>query len=127
MEENKNIDFNNLSLILNMLKNNEQHIDENSIFKIKSNSNIKTILPFIAKDDENIYKMLNCIEINNVISTYRETNKNVDNTKALQLKKEAILHIKKNVEDKNQYIADIFIKAMEIKEILNNRGVNNGL
>ena len=32
MEENKNIDFNNLSLILNMLKNNEQHIDENSIF-----------------------------------------------------------------------------------------------
>ena len=127
MEENKNIDFNNLSLILNMLKNNEQHIDENSIFKIKSNSNIKTILPFIAKDDENIYKMLNCIEINNVISTYRETNKNIDNTKALQLKKEAILHIKKNVEDKNQYIADIFIKAMEIKEILNNRGVNNGL
>ncbi len=127
MEENKNIDFNNLSLILNMLKNNEQHIDENSIFKIKSNNNIKTILPFIAKDDENIYKMLNCIEINNVISTYRETNKNIDNTKALQLKKEAILHIKKNVEDKNQYIADIFIKAMEIKEILNNRGVNNGL
>lgn len=127
MQENKNIDFNNLNLILNMLTKKEENTDENAIFKIKSNNNIKSILPFITKDDSNIQKVLDCIEINNIISTYKETNKNIDNSKALQLKKEAILYIKKNVENDNKYIADIFIKAMEIKEILNNRGVKNGL
>ncbi len=122
MSGDNNIDFNNIGIILNMLKNNKnnEEIKENNLLKINSTNNLKSILPFVTEDNENMYKILNCIEINQIINKYKQAYKKVDKAQILDLKREAILHIKQNVNENNKHIVELFLKAMEIKHIINN-------
>lgn len=126
----------NINIILNALKNNKQNNlqeeKKESLLKINSlsNSNIKNILPLITEDSENMYKMLSCLEINQLVNKYKATYQNIEKDKILDLKKEAVIHIRKNLNEDNKYMADLIIKVLEIKEIINRnykRGVNNGL
>ncbi|WP_250278572.1 hypothetical protein [[Clostridium] colinum] len=121
MELENNIDFNNISYLLNIIKENKnkENSKENNLLKINSINNIKSILPLLGEDNDNIYKILNYLEINQLLSKYKEAHKNIDKEQVLDLKKEAILHIKQNVNENNKYIADLFLKAMEMKSILN--------
>nr|WP_317356719.1 hypothetical protein [uncultured Tyzzerella sp.] len=128
-----NIDLKNVNLILSSLKNiNKNEKKDNRLLKINSlnNNGIKNMLPFITEDNENICKMIDCLEINQLINKYKTTYKNIDKEQILDLKKEAISHIRKNLNDNNKYMADLVIKALEIKDIINKnykRGENNGL
>lgn len=121
MSLENNLDTKNINLLLNLMKNNnENKNNDNTLLKINSinNSPIKNVLPILSNDTENIYKILNCLELNQLVTRYREVNKNIDEEQILNLKREAILHIKQNIGDKNKYLADIFLKAIEIKNII---------
>lgn len=126
----------NINLILNALKNNKQNnIQEEkkgSLLKVNSlnSNNIKTILPLITEDSENMYKMLSCLEVNQLVNNYKATYQTIEKDKILDLKKEAVTYIRRNLNEDNKYMADLIIKVLEIKEIMNRnykRGVNNGL
>ena len=120
MEQENSLDLDNLNLILSVLKNNKNETKENNLLKINSNNNLKNILPIISDNNENIYKIFNYIEINQFLNKYKETSKNIEKDKKLDLKKEALIHIKDNINEKNRYLVDIFLKAIEIKHIMQN-------
>ncbi len=126
MKQENNIDFNNISLILDMLKNNKkeekkQDKNQDNLLMINStnSSYIKDMLPLITDDSENIYKMINCLEINQLITNYKKAYQSIEKEKVLDLKKEAILHIKNNLNQKNKYMVDLLVKVIEIKDIMN--------
>ena len=126
MKQENNIDLNNISLILDMLKNNKkeekkQDKNQDNLLMINStnSSYIKDMLPLITDDSENIYKMINCLEINQLITNYKKAYQSIEKEKVLDLKKEAILHIKNNLNQKNKYMVDLLVKVIEIKDIMN--------
>lgn len=126
MEDN----FDNIQAILNMLKqNNTEDIQENKAQKeerflnINSTSKIKTILPLLmTENNDNINKMINCLEINQILTEYKQAYNKIDKKNIIDLKKEAIFYIKENVNEDKKYMADLFLKIAEIKHILNNKG-----
>ena len=64
MKSENNIDFNNISLILNTLKNTqkEDKKEDSLLMKNYKNTNyIKELLPLIVEDNENIYKIINYV------------------------------------------------------------------
>ena len=75
MEDN----FDNIQTILNMLKeNNEKNNEENKtqnqqrFLNINSTNKIKTILPLLmTEDNDNINKMINCLQINQIVTEYK--------------------------------------------------------
>lgn len=122
--EQEDFNFNNINLLLNYIKNNNENNQNNNnecLLKINSinSSAIKGLLPHITDNSENIYKILNYLEINQLITKYKETYKNIDKEKILDLKKEAIVYIKSNIDEKNKFMVDLFLKAMEMKDIIN--------
>ena len=129
MKSENNIDFNNISLILNTLKNTQK--EDSLLMKNYKNTNyIKELLPLIVEDNENIYKIINYLEVNQLINSYKKTYESIDEYKILDLKKEAILYIKSNLNEKNKYMADLVVKVIEIKDIMSKnykRSVDNGL
>ena len=133
MKSENNIDFNNISLILNTLKNTqkEDKKEDSLLMKNYKNTNyIKELLPLIVEDNENIYKIINYLEVNQLINSYKKTYESIDEDKILDLKKEAILYIKSNLNEKNKYMADLVVKVIEIKDIMSKnykRGVDGGL
>ncbi|WP_317368700.1 hypothetical protein [uncultured Tyzzerella sp.] len=137
MKSENSIDFNNISLILNTLKNmkkqdeKEDKKEDNLLMKSYNNTAyIKNILPLITDDNENIYRIISCLEINQLVTNYKKTYQTIDKEKVIDLKKEAFLYIKSNLNEKNKHMADLALKFIEIKEIMNKnykRGVNNGL
>ncbi|MBS5794453.1 MAG: hypothetical protein KIC92_06790 [Clostridiales bacterium] len=133
MKSENNIDFNNISLILNTLKNTqkEDKKEDSLLMKNYKNTNyIKELLPLIVEDNENIYKIINYLEVNQLINSYKKTYESIDEDKILDLKKEAILYIKSNLNEKNKYMADLVVKVIEIKDIMSKnykRSVDNGL
>lgn len=133
MKSENNIDFNNISLILNTLKNTqkEDKKEDSLLMKNYKNTNyIKELLPLIVEDNENIYKIINYLEVNQLINSYKKTYESIDEDKILDLKKEAILYIKSNLNEKNKYMADLVVKVIEIKDIMSKnykRGVDDGL
>ena len=122
MSDKNNIDLNKLAIILNMVKNNEKknETNENNLLKINSTNNLKSILPLVTENNENLNKILNYVEINQLINKYKEASKNIDNEQKLNLKKEVLVHIKDNINEKNKYLVDMFFKAIEIKHIMEN-------
>ena len=133
MKSENNIDFNNISLILNTLKNTqkEDKKEDSLLMKNYKNTNyIKELLPLIVEDNENIYKIINYLEVNQLINSYKKTYESIDEDKILDLKKEAILYIKSNLNEKNKYMADLVVKVIEIKDIMSKNyksGVDDGL
>lgn len=133
MKSENNIDFNNISLILNTLKNTQKEDKKEDSFLMKNYKNtnyIKELLPLIVEDNENIYKIINYLEVNQLINSYKKTYESIDEDKILDLKKEAILYIKSNLNEKNKYMADLVVKVIEIKDIMSKnykRGVDDGL
>ncbi|MFR4986648.1 MAG: hypothetical protein ACLUCH_04575 [Lachnospirales bacterium] len=133
MKSENNIDFNNISLILNTLKNTqkEDKKEDSLLMKNYKNTNyIKELLPLIVEDNENIYKIINYLEVNQLINSYKKTYESIDEDKILDLKKEAILYIKSNLNEKNKYMADLVVKVIEIKDIMSKnykRSVDDGL
>ena len=133
MKSENNIDFNNISLILNTLKNTQKEDKkEDSLLmnNYKNTNYIKELLPLIVEDNENIYKIINYLEVNQLINSYKKTYESIDEDKILDLKKEAILYIKSNLNEKNKYMADLVVKVIEIKDIMSKnykRSVDNGL
>ena len=126
MKQENNIDFNNISLILDMLKNNKkeekkQDKNQDNLLMINStnSSYIKDMLPLITDNSENVYKMINCLEINQLITNHKKAYQSIEKEKVLDLKKEAILHIKNNLNQKNKYMVDLLVKVIEIKDIMN--------
>ena len=70
------------------------------------------------------------MEVNQLINSYKKTYESIDEDKILDLKKEAILYIKSNLNEKNKYMADLVVKVIEIKDIMSKnykRSVDNGL
>lgn len=126
MEDN----FDNIQTILNMLKeNNEKNNEENKtqnqqrFLNINSTNKIKTILPLLmTEDNDNINKMINCLQINQIVTEYKQAYNKIDKKNIIDLKKEAIFYIKENVNEDKKYMADLFLKIAEIKHILNNKG-----
>lgn len=120
--EKNDFNFNNISLLLNYIKNNNKQEDneKGNLLNINSinSSSVKAVLPYITEDSDNIYKILNYLEINQLITKYREAYKNIDKEQIFDLKKEAMLHIKSNINDKNKFMVDLFLKAMEMKNII---------
>lgn len=133
MKSENNIDFNNISLILNTLKNTqkEDKKEDSLLMKNYKNTNyIKELLPLIVEDNENIYKIINYLEVNQLINSYKKIYESIDEDKILDLKKETILYIKSNLNEKNKYMADLVVKVIEIKDIMSKnykRGVDDGL
>lgn len=124
MEDN----FDNIQTILNMLKeNNTENKQDNKeqkeerFLNINSTNKIKTILPLLmTENNENINKMINCLEINQILTEYKQAYNKIDKKNIIDLKKEAIFYIKENVNEDKKYMADLFLKIAEIKHILNN-------
>lgn len=121
----------NIKLMSNLIKNNQ---NKNSYKFLKTNTNqistLKTLLPYFSNNDNNnnfLDKMINSLEINQFISDYQNSSKNIDTNQLSELKKETIFHIKSNLNQNTQYMADILLKFMEIKEIIKNEGEKNGI
>lgn len=116
-------DIQNIKSLLDIMKTSEtKNIeDENKLLKLSSlNINKIKSLPII-KIDENMSNMLSYMAINELLNSYKQAKKFIKNGDASKLKKEAMLHIKSNMDDKNKYIVDVVIKALEMQSILKDR------
>lgn len=143
-EKSNNKGDNQLSTesIVKMLKliNNIKEVSEkkdniksdNEIVKFNlDNSNIrsiKAVLPYIDTEYKNKMDIfINFMEINNLISKYRYTYNNLDIEQKPELKKNVLLYIKPQLDEKNKPMIDIFVKAIEINKILNSNYIKRGI
>lgn len=82
---------------------------------------IKTILPYIdAKNKDQIYQIINFMEINSLITDYKKTSQNTNSNDLLKLKVQTISQIKNNIGDKNRNLVDVLVKAIELNNTMSN-------
>lgn len=88
---------------------------------------IKSAIPYLDFEyQKNLGVMIKIIELDNLIKKYKDTTLQTASVKEKGWQKEMLLAMKPELDEKKQYFIDMFLKIIDMKEIMDLMKTANG-